>query len=46
LGTFDSNQQLTKAKANNIALPINTPIKAWPMSKPTIDKGILKSNAE
>lgn len=46
LGNLDINKKQTKANANNIALPIKTPINSWPITKPTIDKGILNNNAE
>jgi hypothetical protein len=45
-GTLDINKKQTKANANNIALPTNTPINVWPIIKPTIASEILNSKAE
>ena len=45
-GTLDINKKQTKANANNMALPTNTPIKVCPIIKPTIAREILNSNAE
>ena len=46
VGTLDISKKQTKANANNIALPTNTPINVCPISKPTMAKGILNNKAE
>ncbi len=46
VGTLEISKKQTKANANNIALPTNTPINECPIIKPTMAKGILNNKAE
>ena len=46
LGTLESIKKHTKANANKMALPTNTPINVLPKSKPATAKEILNNNAE